>query len=119
MTAMAREATGQGADLVCFPELAITGYPPEDLVLRPSFVEDNLRATEELARATADGCAVIAGFVDRTEKGLHNAAALLRGGKVEARYHKHKLPNYGVFDEQRYFVKGEEGCMFRMEDSSL
>jgi NAD+ synthase (glutamine-hydrolysing) len=119
MATWAREATGHGADLVCFPELAITGYPPEDLVLRRSFVEGNLEALEELARLTADGCAILTGFVDRSDRGLHNAAALLRGGRVEARYHKHKLPNYGVFDEQRYFVSGEEGCAVRVADSDL
>ena len=119
MAAWAREATGHGADLICFPELAITGYPPEDLVLRETFVHDNLAALEELARRTSDGCAVLTGFVDRSERGLHNAAALLRGGAVEARYHKHKLPNYGVFDEQRYFVPGEEGCMVRLAGSEL
>ncbi|MGH2692670.1 MAG: NAD+ synthase [Actinomycetota bacterium] len=119
MAALAREATGHGADLICFPELAITGYPPEDLVLRRSFVEDNLAALEELARRTSDGCAVLTGFVDRSERGLHNAAALLRLGAVEARYHKHKLPNYGVFDEQRYFVPGEEGCTFSLAGSEL
>jgi NAD+ synthase (glutamine-hydrolysing) len=119
MAAWAREATGHGADLVCFPELAITGYPPEDLVLRPGFVRDNLEAVEDLARRTADGCAVLAGFVDRSELGLHNAAALLRGGRVEARYHKHELPNYGVFDEQRHFEPGREGCRLRLADSDL
>jgi NAD+ synthase (glutamine-hydrolysing) len=115
----ATEATGHGADVVCFPELAVTGYPPEDLVFRRSFVDHNLEALEELARRTAGGCAVLVGFVDRTERGLHNAAALLRDGRVEARYHKHKLPNYGVFDEQRYFVPGEEGCRLRVAGSEL
>ena len=119
LAAFAREATGQGADLVCFPELAITGYPPEDLVLRASFVDDNLEALDQLARETAEGCAVLTGFVDRSDRGLHNAAALLRDGQVEARYHKHRLPNYGVFDEQRYFVPGEEGCAIRIADSDL
>jgi NAD+ synthase (glutamine-hydrolysing) len=119
MAMWAREATGHGADLICFPELAITGYPPEDLVFRPAFVEDNLEAVGELARRAPDGCPVLVGFVDRSRRGLHNAAALLRGGRVEARYHKHKLPNYGVFGEQRYFVAGEEGCAFRIADSSL
>ena len=119
MAAWAREATGHRADLVCFPELAITGYPPEDLVLRPAFVEDNLEALQELARRTADGCPALVGFVDRTEAGLHNAAALLRGGRREDTYHKHKLPNYGVFDEQRYFVTGEHGCALRVADSDL
>jgi NAD+ synthase (glutamine-hydrolysing) len=115
----AREATGHGADLVCFPELAVTGYPPEDLVLRKGFVDDNLEAVEELARRTANGCTVLVGFVDRTDRGLHNAAGLLRGGRVEAGYHKHKLPNYGVFDEQRYFVPGDAGCRVRLADSWL
>jgi NAD+ synthase (glutamine-hydrolysing) len=119
MAMWAREATGHGADLICFPELAITGYPPEDLVFRPAFVEDNLEAVGDLAERAANGCPVLVGFVDRSSRGLHNAAALLRGGRVEARYHKHKLPNYGVFDEQRYFVAGEEGCSFRISDSSL
>ncbi|MDQ4005351.1 MAG: NAD+ synthase, partial [Actinomycetota bacterium] len=59
LVAWAREATGQGADLICFPELAITGYPPEDLVLRPAFVDDNLEALDELARRCADGCPVV------------------------------------------------------------
>lgn len=119
MAAWAREATGQGADLVCFPELAVTGYPPEDLVLRRGFLDDNLAALDDLAARSAEGCAVLVGFVDRSDRGLHNAAALLRGGRVEARYHKHKLPNYGVFDEQRYFVPGEQGCEFRLVDSDL
>ncbi|MGH2661977.1 MAG: NAD+ synthase [Actinomycetota bacterium] len=119
MAAWAREATGQGADLVCFPELAVTGYPPEDLVLRRGFVDDNLAALDDLAARTAGGCAVLVGFVDRSERGLHNAAALLRRGRVEARYHKHKLPNYGVFDEQRYFVPGERGRAVRLAGSDL
>ncbi|MGH2766813.1 MAG: NAD+ synthase, partial [Actinomycetota bacterium] len=119
MATWAREATGHGADLVCFPELALTGYPPEDLVLRRSFVDANLETLGELATRAAGGCAVLVGFVDRSERGLHNAAALLRGGAVEARYHKHRLPNYGVFDERRYFVPGEEGCSVRVADSTL
>jgi NAD+ synthase (glutamine-hydrolysing) len=119
MDARVREATGHGADLVCFPELAITGYPPEDLVLRSSFVDANLRALDDLAARVEGRCAALVGFVDRTERGLHNAAALLRGGRVEARYHKHRLPNYGVFDEQRYFVPGARGCTLRLADSTL
>jgi NAD+ synthase (glutamine-hydrolysing) len=116
---VAKEATDARADVVCVPELAITGYPPEDLVLRPSFVEDNLEALDELARRTADGCAVMSGFVDRTDVGLHNSAALLRGGRVEARYAKVKLPNYGVFDEKRYFVPGDASCSVRLSSSAL
>ncbi|MBI2236954.1 MAG: NAD+ synthase [Actinobacteria bacterium] len=119
MAEWAGRATEAGADLVCFPELAVTGYPPEDLVLRPQFVTDNLAALEELARATAGGCAVLVGFVDRTERGIHNAAGLLRGGVVEERYHKVQLPNFGVFDERRTFVPGDAACPVRVGSSAL
>jgi NAD+ synthase (glutamine-hydrolysing) len=119
MVQAAAEASRLGADLVCFPELAVTGYPPEDLVLRPEFVRDNLEALADLARRTADGCPVLTGFVDRTDAGLHNAAGLLSGGRVEASYHKVKLPNYGVFDEQRYFVPGFAECSIRLASSAL
>jgi NAD+ synthase (glutamine-hydrolysing) len=119
MATVAKEATDAGADIVCFPELAVPGYPPEDLVLRPSFVEDNLGALEELARRAADGCAVMTGFIDRAGTGLHNSAALLRGGRVEERYAKIKLPNYGVFDEKRYFVPGDASCTIRAASSAL
>ncbi|HJP64770.1 MAG TPA: NAD+ synthase, partial [Actinomycetota bacterium] len=119
MAEWSARATQAGADLVCFPELAVTGYPPEDLVLRPQFVKDNLTALEGLAEAAAAGCPVLVGFVDRTDRGLHNAAALLRGGEVVARYHKVKLPNYGVFDEQRYFVPGDADCPVRVASSAL
>ena len=100
-------AAAAGADLICFPELAITGYPPEDLVLRPAFVRDNLAALDALAASTADRRARSwsGSSTDRT-LGLHNAAALLRGGRVQERYHKMQLPNFGVFDEKRYFVPG-------------
>jgi NAD+ synthase (glutamine-hydrolysing) len=119
MAAWTRDAAAAGADLICFPELAITGYPPEDLVLRKAFVDDNLEALEELSKRTAGDCALLTGFVDRSARGLHNAAGLLRNGRVEARYHKHRLPNYGVFDEARYFVPGDEGCMLRVAGSEL
>ncbi len=119
MAAWAARALDAGADLVCFPELAISGYPPEDLVLRSSFVDDNLEALSELARRTGGGCALLTGFVDRSERGLHNAAGLLSGGEVLARYHKVKLPNYGVFDERRYFVPGDASCPVRVASSAL
>jgi NAD+ synthase (glutamine-hydrolysing) len=119
MAEWSRRAADSGADLVCFPELAIPGYPPEDLVLRRRFVDDNLRALDDLAEATSAACPVLTGFVDRTDAGLHNAAALLAGGRVVARYHKIKLPNYGVFDEKRYFVPGNTGCEVRVASSAL
>ncbi len=98
----AREA---GADLVCFPELTLTGYPPEDLLLMPHFVERNLQALEQVARACAGICALV-GFVDR-EDDIYNAAALIHDGRHVATYRKHYLPTYGVFDEDRYFQPGE------------
>jgi len=119
MAEWSARATEAGADLVCFPELAVTGYPPEDLVLRSEFVRDNLEALDDLARRTAGGCAVLTGFVDRSERGLHNSAGLLAGGRVAARYHKVQLPNYGVFDEKRYFVPGDAACPFRVASSAL
>jgi NAD+ synthase (glutamine-hydrolysing) len=119
MTEWAGKATAGDADVILFPELAVTGYPPEDLVLRPEFVRDNLEALGALAEATRDGCDVIVGFVDRTDAGLHNAAALLRGGEVVAHYHKCKLPNYGVFDEQRYFVPGSSGERVTIGDTRM
>jgi NAD+ synthase (glutamine-hydrolysing) len=97
-------ARAQGADVVCFPELAITGYPPEDLVLKPSFVRDNIAALHTIA-AEARGIAVVVGFVDE-EGDIFNSAAFLEEGEVKAVYHKVFLPNYGVFDEKRYFAPG-------------
>jgi NAD+ synthase (glutamine-hydrolysing) len=119
MAEWAARATRAGADIVCFPELAVTGYPPEDLVLRSRFVDDDLAALDELARDGTGGCAILTGFVDRTDAGLHNAAGLLAEGQLVARYHKIKLPNTGVFDERRYFVPGEEGCSIRVGSSAL
>ncbi len=119
LTTWAARATEAGADLVVFPELALTGYPPEDLVLRPAFVEDNLRALERLALDAKGGSAIVVGFVDQTDRGIHNAAALLARGEVMALYHKVKLPNYGVFDERRTFVPGEAACPVRVSGSEL
>jgi NAD+ synthase (glutamine-hydrolysing) len=99
--ARAREA---GADIVALPELAVTGYPPEDLVLKPQFVKDNLRTLAEIKKATK-GITAIVGFVD-ADGGIYNAAAVLHSGRHLYSYHKMLLPNYGVFDEYRYFKPG-------------
>jgi NAD+ synthase (glutamine-hydrolysing) len=101
-----RSAEEGGADLAVFPELAITGYPPEDLLLKPSFVEENLRALDRIASAT-HGCAAVVGYVD-ADGDLFNAAAVLAGGKVHGIWRKQLLPNYGVFDERRYFAAGPD-----------
>jgi NAD+ synthase (glutamine-hydrolysing) len=98
------EADDQGCDLAVFPELAITGYPPEDLLLKPGFVGDNRRALDAVAQASSS-CAAVVGFVD-VGRDLYNAAAVCAFGRVQAVYRKRNLPNYAVFDEQRYFAPG-------------
>src|SRR4051794_6288252 len=100
-------AAGQGADVVIFPELFISGYPPEDLVLKPAFQAACRAAVEALARETADdGPALLVGAPWVEDGKLYNAYLLLEGGKVTAARHKVDLPNYGVFDEKRVFVPG-------------
>jgi NAD+ synthase (glutamine-hydrolysing) len=106
-------ARDQDADIVCFPELALTGYPPEDLVLKPAFVRDNLKQLDFVAKATA-GIAVVTGFVDE-DGDIYNAAAFMQDGELKAVYHKVFLPNYGVFDEQRYFEPGHRCPIFELE----
>lgn len=106
MVDMVEEAEEAGADIAVFPELSITGYPPEDLVLKPGFVEDNLEALATIA-ARARDCAIVVGFVD-LDRDLYNAAALCYQGQIELRYHKRLLPNYAVFDERRYFSAGSD-----------
>ena len=98
-------AAALGADLAAFPELTLTGYPPEDLVLYPSFVAENKRLLCELAQDVQHNAAIV-GFVDEADGRLFNASALLANGKVQGVYHKLHLPNYGVFDERRYFEPG-------------
>ncbi|OOG23586.1 NAD+ synthase [Thioalkalivibrio denitrificans] len=102
-----------GAHLVVFPELAITGYPPEDLLLRASLHERSGRALHALAPAVR-GIDVVLGAPVLDERGLHNSALLLRDGRVAARYDKQVLPNYSVFDEKRYFVPGHEACVIEV-----
>ncbi|MDA3935266.1 MAG: NAD+ synthase [Actinomycetota bacterium] len=98
-------AQAQGAGFILLPELALTGYPPEDLLAKDHFIEANLDALELVAAAC--GNSTIVGFVDRVGDKLYNAAALLGNGRVLRIYHKQRLPNYGVFDEERYFEAGE------------
>lgn len=100
------QAKAAAADVVVFPELTLTGYPPEDLVLLPSFVTENLHCLQNVA-AQVHGLAAVVGFVDE-QNSLLNGAALLADGGVAAVYHKVCLPNYGVFDEKRYFASGKK-----------
>ncbi|MFH1709552.1 MAG: NAD+ synthase [bacterium] len=101
------KAKKQNADLVVFPELAITGYPPEDLLLKPQFISDNLQCLEDIVKQSK-GIGVYVGFVDRAEKEIFNAGAFIDNGKVVKVYRKNNLPNYGVFDEKRYFKEGTQ-----------
>jgi NAD+ synthase (glutamine-hydrolysing) len=98
----AERARDAGADIVSFPELTITGYPPEDLLLRPRFIADN-RSGLHAAVAACTGVTAVIGFVDQDEDGIYNAAAVAHEGRLVAVYRKQRLPNYGVFDEMRYF----------------
>jgi NAD+ synthase (glutamine-hydrolysing) len=107
-------ATGSGADLIAYPELTIPGYPPEDLLMRPSFIEENVRALDEFARVVPEGVACAAGFVD-LDGDLYNSCAFVSGGEVLHRYHKRYLPNYSVFDENRYFREGEGAAVLKLD----
>jgi len=102
---MAR-AKSLGVDLLTFPELAVCGYPPEDLLLKPQFIEENLRALQEVVAASG-GMTVVVGFVDSAGD-IYNSAAVIHDGRLAGVYHKTFLPNYGVFDENRYFRAGGE-----------
>jgi NAD+ synthase (glutamine-hydrolysing) len=107
-------ARSAGAQVVAVPELAVTGYPPEDLLLKKSFVRANLEALEGIASSSGDLLAIV-GFVDAGKDRLYNAAALCHGGRVAAVYRKHLLPNYGVFDEHRYFEPGRGHTLVETE----
>jgi NAD+ synthase (glutamine-hydrolysing) len=105
LAAVSRAKT-EGAQVLVMPELAVSGYPPEDLLLRRSFLEACRRKVSEIARTTDDLLAIV-GFPERVNDDLYNAAAICHGGEVVDIYHKQLLPNYGVFDEDRYFTEGE------------
>jgi NAD+ synthase (glutamine-hydrolysing) len=107
-----------GAQVVALPELVTTGYPPEDLLLRRAFVEENKRAMEQVAAATGRPLVVV-GFVDSEGDDLYNAAAICQGGEVKGVYRKQLLPNYGVFDERRYFEPGNGHILIETEAGVL
>src|SRR5688572_11404383 len=110
---VARRAAAQGAEVVAFPELALTGYPPEDLLVRQPFIADATRALLDLASAARGLPPLVVGCVEFTQH-LYNAAAVIHDGQVIGTSRKHYLPNYGVFDEARYFQPGDQTPVFRI-----
>jgi len=104
------EARSLGVDLLTFPELAICGYPPEDLLLKPQFIEENLRSLNQVVEHSS-GLTLVVGFVD-AKGDIYNAAAVIHDGKLVGVYHKVYLPNYGVFNENRYFQAGKESPVY-------
>jgi NAD+ synthase (glutamine-hydrolysing) len=110
-------ARSAGCDLVAFPELTLTGYPPEDLLFKPAFIEANLRALADVTKQSK-GLTAVLGYVDKRDD-IFNAAAVLHDGTHAGTYHKQYLPNYGVFDENRYFQSGTESPIFVMGDVAM
>ncbi len=108
------KAQAMKVDILLFPELTLTGYPPEDLLLKPEFIQDNLEALDRFARKVT-GLVCVVGYVDRKDD-IYDAAAVIYQKKVRGVYHKMYLPNYGVFDENRYFCAGQEPLLFQWGD---
>ncbi len=104
-------------DVLSFPEMAITGYPPEDLLLKRDFIDENLKYLDIIKNKTGNICVVV-GFVNR-KKWIYNAAAVIQNKKIADIYHKMLLPNYGVFDEKRYFKEGDEYKIFSLNDINI
>ncbi len=109
------EAEEKRVDIISFPELTITGYPPEDLLLKPKFIDENLKMLSKVEKKVGEIIAVI-GFVDRKNGKLFNSAAIIYNGKIYGIYHKFLLPNYSVFDERRYFTSGKTPLTFSFDN---
>ncbi|HLB73570.1 MAG TPA: NAD+ synthase [Sedimentisphaerales bacterium] len=112
------KAVESDVDLLVFPELSICGYPPEDLLYKRNFLDDIRRAVERLAADCPD-ITIVAGFAQECDGKLYNAAAVLRGGRISKTYRKGMLPNYGVFDEQRYFRPGKEPALINVKNVNI
>jgi len=113
-----QKARESQADLIAFPELAITGYPPEDLLLHPQFIQDNINCLQRIVPETRDITAII-GFAHLKNKKIYNAAAIISDGKLGNIYHKIHLPNYGVFDEKRYFEPGDHPLILELNEIKI
>lgn len=117
MHALAIDAKNRGADIVIFPELSLVGYPPEDLLLRPTLAE---RVREAMAKLAAiEGIVIILGYPHIDHHGTFNSAAILQGGSQKGFYHKQCLPNYGIFDEKRYFEQGKNQVLFDYKGATI
>ncbi len=108
----------KGSDVIVFPELSVTGYPPEDLLLRPDFIKQANQAVVEIAQAV-HGIDIILGYPEQFDNDLYNSAAVLRNGQILTHYRKNALPNFGVFDEQRYFKSANQTCLFSAKGHSI
>lgn len=111
-------AKKENADLVIFPELTITGYPPKDLLMKKSFVKKNEEIAKKLINETTD-IAVILGYVDEIKSNLYNTIAFFKNGQIIGKYHKIHLPNYDVFDEKRYFKEGDKTEIFEFKNTKI
>ena len=112
-----QQARDMGVDVIAFPEMALPGYPVEDLLLKPQFVNDNMQALQDILPA-CKGITAVVGYIDR-QTDIYNAAAVIHDGELRGVYHKHFLPNYGVFDENRYFQAGTEAPTFVVQGVTL
>ena len=113
-----QRARESGANLVAFPELTVPGYPPEDLLLKPQFLVENRQRMEQIAEAS-HGISVVVGFADFVGGEVYNAAAVAHDGRIVGIYHKQFLPNYGVFDEDRYFRSGDACPVYVLDGTSV
>jgi NAD+ synthase (glutamine-hydrolysing) len=113
-----QRARDLSVDIVSFPELTVTGYPPEDLLLRTQFVKDNVEALHSMVEACR-GITAVVGFADLVRSDIFNAAAVIHDGRLAHVYHKQRLPNYGVFDEMRYFREGAEFPVYSVAGAEI
>ena len=109
------KAAASGADIVTFPELALTGYPPEDLLLKTAFINENSKYIEKISKEVGDIIAIV-GFAGNARGSIYNSAAIMSGARIVSVYNKQYLPNYSVFDEERYFRKGDTNYIYKIRD---